>query len=65
MVEIALGPMGVFENGNIGNLRRVVPLDQLLRTVPSTRGNLKTPRVPIGSLFDVRNAPRIFVPQIP
>ena len=46
MVEIALGPKGAFENGNIGALRRRAPPDQLLSAVPPTRGDPKPPREP-------------------
>lgn len=45
-VEIALGPKGAFENGNIGTLRRRAPPDQVLSAVPPGRGNPKQPREP-------------------
>jgi len=45
-VEIALGLKGVFENGNIGTLRRRAPSGQVLHAVPPGRGNPKQPRVP-------------------
>ena len=45
-VEIALGPKGAFENGNIGALRRRAPPDQLLSAVLPSRGNPKPPREP-------------------
>ena len=45
-VEIALGPKGAFENGNIGALTRRTPPDQVLSAVPPGRGNPKQPRVP-------------------
>ena len=45
-VEIALGPKGAFENGNIGTLRRLAPPDQVLRAVLPGRDNAKPPRVP-------------------
>ena len=45
-VEIALGPKGVFENGNIGTLRRRAPPGQVLHAVPPGRGDPKQPRVP-------------------
>jgi len=45
-VEIALGPKGAFENGNIGNLRRRAPLDQVLSALPPGRGDPKPPREP-------------------
>jgi len=44
MVEIALGPKGSFENGNVGALRRRVPPDQVLSAVPPGRGSPKPPR---------------------
>ena len=46
MVEIALGPNGSFENGNIDTLRRRAPPDQLLSAVLPSRGNPKPPREP-------------------
>ena len=45
-VEIALGPKGAFENGNIGALRRRAPPDQVLSAVLPGRGNPKPPREP-------------------
>jgi hypothetical protein len=33
-VEIALGPKGAFENGNIGALTRQVPADGVVSAVP-------------------------------
>ena len=45
-VEIALGPKGAFENGNIGALTRRTPPDQVLSAVPPGRGNPRQPRVP-------------------
>ncbi len=45
-VEIALGPKGAFENGNIGALRRLLPPDQMQRAILPGRGNPKQPRVP-------------------
>ena len=45
-VEIALGPKGAFENGNIGTLRRWAPPDQVLSAVSPGRGNPKHPREP-------------------
>ena len=50
-VEIALGPKGAFENGNIGTLTRQVPADRVVSAVPPPRGKPKplkepwTPRV--------------------
>ena len=46
MVEIALGPKGAFENGNIGTLRRRVAADKVVRAAPPSRGNPKPPREP-------------------
>ncbi|MCL6644810.1 MAG: hypothetical protein K6U88_07510, partial [Dehalococcoidia bacterium] len=37
-VEIALGPKGAFENGNIGTLTRRVPADRVVCAVPPRRG---------------------------
>ena len=45
-IEIALGPKGAFENGNIGTLRRRAPPGQVLYAVPPGQGNPKQPRVP-------------------
>ena len=44
-VEIALGPKGAFENGNMGTLRRRAPPSQVLHAVPPGRGDPKPPRV--------------------
>ena len=46
MVEIALGPKGAFENGNIPTLNRRVAADQTISGVPVRRGNSKLPREP-------------------
>jgi len=46
MVEIALGPKGAFENGNIGTLRRRAPPGQELSTVLPVRGDPKPPPEP-------------------
>jgi len=49
--EIALGPKGAFENGNIGALVRRVSIGRVLRAAPLHRGNpippkvAKTPRI--------------------
>lgn len=43
-VEIALGPKGAFENGNIGILTRRVPAERVVCAVPRRRGNPKSPR---------------------
>ena len=45
-VEIALGPKGAFENGNIGILTRRVPTGQVVSAVPPPRGKPKPPKVP-------------------
>ncbi|MBW6521838.1 MAG: hypothetical protein K0A99_12660 [Desulfoarculaceae bacterium] len=45
-VEIALGPKGAFENGNIGALTRRVPGDRTVSSVLQVRGNPKPPREP-------------------
>jgi hypothetical protein len=45
-VEIALGPKGAFENGNIGALTRRMLADKVVSAVPSSRGNPKPPREP-------------------
>ncbi len=45
-VEIALGPQGAFENGNIGTLTRQVPASQIVNAVPPPRGKPKLPREP-------------------
>ena len=44
-VEIALGPKGAFENGNIRILTRRVPAAQVVSAVPPPRGKPKPPRV--------------------
>ena len=49
MVEIALGPKGAFENGNIGALTRRVPGDRTVSSVLQVRGNpnpLREPKTP-------------------
>jgi hypothetical protein len=43
-VEIALGPKGAFENGNIGALRRRAPPDLVLSAALLGRCNPKPPR---------------------
>jgi hypothetical protein len=45
-VEIALGPKGVFENGNIGALKRRAPPDQIVCAVLASRSDPKPARVP-------------------
>lgn len=48
-VEIALGPKGAFENGNIGTLTRHVPTGQVVNALPPRVRNgkpLKAPRTP-------------------
>ena len=46
MVEIALGPEGAFENGNIGNLRRRVATDRVVSAFLPSRSNPTLPRKP-------------------
>ncbi len=45
-VEIALGPKGAFENGNIGTLTRQVPGCQVVSAIPPPRGKPKPPKEP-------------------
>lgn len=45
-VEIALGPNGAFEDGNIGILTRRVPTDRVVCAVPPRRGKPMPPREP-------------------
>jgi len=45
-VEIALGPKGAFENGNIGTLTRRVPADRVVHAVPSRVLHRKPPKSP-------------------
>jgi hypothetical protein len=45
-VEIALGPKGAFENGNIGALMRRVPGDRTVSAVLSPRRMAKSPKGP-------------------
>jgi len=45
-VEIALGPQGAFENGNVGTLTRCVPADRVVSAVPAPRGKPKSAREP-------------------
>ncbi|HEX9631713.1 MAG TPA: hypothetical protein VGA02_04540, partial [Gemmatimonadales bacterium] len=45
-VEIALGPKGAFENGNVGTLTRRVAADRVVSAVPPRRGKPKPPREP-------------------
>lgn len=45
-VEIALGPEGAFENGNIGVLTRQVPADRVVSAVPPPRYPPRPPRPP-------------------
>jgi len=44
-VEIALGPKGAFENGNIGAMTRRVSTDRVVSAAPLHRGNPKPPKV--------------------
>ena len=43
-VEIALGPKGAFENGNIGTLTRRVPADRVINALPPRVRNRKPPK---------------------
>jgi hypothetical protein len=43
-VEIALGPKGAFENGNVGTLTRRVPPDRVVSAIPPRRGKPKPPK---------------------
>jgi hypothetical protein len=45
-VEIALGPKGAFENGNIGTLTRRVLTDEVVSAAPAPRGKMKPPKEP-------------------
>lgn len=45
-VEIALGPKGAFENGNIGALTRRVHTDGVATALPPPRGNSKPAKEP-------------------
>ncbi len=45
-VEIALGPKGAFENGNIGSLTRRVPANRVVSAVSPREGKPKPPREP-------------------
>ena len=46
MVEIALGPKGAFEDGNIGALTRRVPTDGVVSAAPPSRCKPKSPKEP-------------------
>ena len=45
-VEIALGPKGAFDNGNIGILTRRVAADRVVSAIPPRRGQPKSPKDP-------------------
>lgn len=45
-IEIAVGPKGAFENGNIGALTRRVPTERVVRALPPLRRTTKPPREP-------------------
>ena len=45
-VEIALGPKGAFENGNIGALTPRVSADRIVGALTPVRANPKPPKVP-------------------
>jgi hypothetical protein len=46
MAEIALGPKGAFENGNVGSLTRRVAADKVVRAAPPSGGNPNRPENP-------------------
>lgn len=46
IVEIALGPKGAFDGGNIGALRRRMATARVVSAVPPGRGNPKPPKEP-------------------
>jgi len=45
-VEIALGPKGAFENGNVGALKRRVAHDQTVNVLSAKARNRKPPKTP-------------------
>jgi len=45
-VQIALGPKGAFENGNVGTLTRRVPAGQIVTALPPRARNRKLPKAP-------------------
>jgi hypothetical protein len=45
-VEIALGPKGAFENGNVGTLTRRVPAERVISALPPKDRNRKPPKTP-------------------
>jgi hypothetical protein len=45
-VEIALGPKGAFENGNVGTLTRRVAADRVINALPPRVRNRKPPSAP-------------------
>jgi|GEM_PF-466801 len=45
-VEVALGPMGIFDDGHAGALTRRIEADEVVSVVPLTRGNRKQPTGP-------------------
>ena len=45
-VEIALGPKGAFENGNVGAVTRRVAADRVVSAAPMRRAKPKPPREP-------------------
>jgi hypothetical protein len=60
-VEIALGPKGDFENGNIGALTRRISTDRVVTALPPRRGKAKPPKGPktprVVELFSQLNRP--------
>ncbi len=51
-IEIALGPKGAFENGNIGSLKLRAPPSRVVNTVGPARRNPKPAREPIAGRRD-------------
>jgi hypothetical protein len=45
-VDIALGPKGAFENGNVGAVTRRVATDRIVTAAPARRGTPRPPREP-------------------
>ncbi|MGH9462097.1 MAG: hypothetical protein ACRD1X_12820 [Vicinamibacteria bacterium] len=46
-VEVAPGPKGAFENGNIGTLTRRMPADRVINALPPRVRNRKPPKAPL------------------
>lgn len=45
-MEIALGPKGAFENGNVGSFKRRVPSDRVVNAVPPRLSKPKPQKIP-------------------